>query len=196
MIIGKSATGKDLIYKKILSEMRGVLEPVVMYTTRPKRKGEEEGRTYRFTDVAALEKMREAGKVIEERVYPTVHGDWYYFTADDGQIVLDKKSYLIIGTLEVFRAMRGYFGEDRVVPLYIEASDEHRIRRAVEREARQKTPAFSEVCRRYLADEEDFSEEELQKTGIVRRFKNDEEPKICIDRICEVINADIKETLQ
>ncbi len=195
MIIGKSATGKDLIYRRILEKKRGELTPVVMYTTRPMRQGETEGREYHFTDRAGLAAFREAGRVIEERVYPTVHGDWYYFTADDGQIDLSSRDYLLIGTLEVYRAMRKYFGGDRVVPLYIETDDGIRLGRAAAREAKQQHPAYAEVCRRYLADEEDFSEEKLAEAGIVRRFINDGRPELCIDEICEVIEAGLKETL-
>ena len=195
MITGKSATGKDLIYRKLLEEDIRGLTPLVIHTTRPMRSGEQDGREYHFTDEASLQEMRKAGKVIEERVYPTVHGNWYYFTADDGQIDLEGHSYLVIGTLAACMAMKAYFGSERIVPLYIEVSDETRIRRAVEREAGQKVPAFSEVCRRYLADEEDFSEENIRTAGVVRRFSNDGKAEDCVNEIRTVIEADLKEEL-
>ena len=105
MIIGKSASGKDHIYPKLLEDKSLGLKPLVLYTTRPKRRGEENGREYYFTDKKHLEELREAGKIIEERVYPTVHGDWYYFTADEGQIE-SNKNYITIGTLESFMKMK------------------------------------------------------------------------------------------
>ena len=40
--------------------------------------------------------------MIEARSYSTMHGIWYYFTADDGQVDLTQDDYLGIGTLESY----------------------------------------------------------------------------------------------
>ena len=64
------------------------------------------------------------------------------------------------------------FGAVNVVPLYIEVEDGERLKRAIEREERTGTPKYAEMCRRYLADEQDFSEERLKDAGIVRRYRN------------------------
>ena len=45
-IIGKSSTGKDTIYKELCQKKELNLRPLVMYTTRPIRDMEEEGRAY------------------------------------------------------------------------------------------------------------------------------------------------------
>ena len=45
-IIGKSSTGKDTIYKELCQKKELNLRPLVMYTTRPIRDMEEEGREY------------------------------------------------------------------------------------------------------------------------------------------------------
>ena len=195
MIMGKSATGKDRIYRSVIEEMKSVLEPLVIYTTRPKREGETDGVEYHFTDEEHLCEMREAGRVMEERVYSTVHGNWYYFTADDGKTDLENRNYLIIGTLEAYVAMRRFYGSEKVYPIYLEISDAARIRRAVEREAMQKKPAFSEVCRRYLADEEDFSEENIKEAGIVRRFSNEGAPEECVREVIAAIETAIEKDL-
>ena len=47
-IMGKSSTGKDTIYKKLLSKYPEELKQVVMYTTRPIREEEKDGVTYNF----------------------------------------------------------------------------------------------------------------------------------------------------
>ena len=47
-----------------------------------------------------------------------------------------------------------------------------RLSRALERERREKEPRYAEMCRRFLADSEDFSEENLRQAGIGRRFEN------------------------
>ena len=87
--MGKSASGKDRIYSFLLSREELNLKRLVLYTTRPIRAGEDNGREYYFTDEEQLEKFRISGKLIESRSYDTVHGIWTYFTADDGQ---DRKS--------------------------------------------------------------------------------------------------------
>lgn len=45
VIMGKSATGKDTLYKKI-KERHPELKEIVTYTTRPIRKGETFGKEY------------------------------------------------------------------------------------------------------------------------------------------------------
>ena len=152
-IMGKSATGKDTIYEELL-EHRGLgLRPLIMYTTRPIRANEMDGVQYHFTDVEGLRQMQSEGRVIELRSYNTVHGIWYYFTADGDGIDLEKQNYLALGTLESYQKMRAYYGGERVLPIYIEVADAERLERSIKREKKQAYPNFSEVCRRYLADE-------------------------------------------
>ena len=105
-------------------------------------------------------------------LYHTVVGDWHYFTVDDGQIDLEKQDYLFISTLSGYEQLKKFYGEKVVLPLYIEVEDDQRLWRSVCRERRQAKPNYEEVCRRFLADQQDFSEEELMRAGIVRRYKN------------------------
>ena len=170
-VMGKSASGKDTIYKKLLERFPG-LKTVVTYTTRPIRDGETEGVEYHFTSVPQLEQMKTEGRVIESRTYETVFGPWCYCTVNDGQIDLDRHDYLMIGTLESYRKTRDYFGCGKLVPLYVEVEDGERLSRALERERQQNNPKYAELCRRFLADEEDFCEEKLREAGIERRYEN------------------------
>ena len=171
-IIGKSSSGKDTLYRQILKDLKEDLSSIVPYTTRPIRTDETDGREYFFTDEETLKKLCREGKVVEARSYHTVYGIWSYFTVDDGQIDLEKQNYLIIATIESYIKMRNYFGAEAVVPIYIEVEDGIRLQRALEREGRQKEPKYAEMCRRFLADLEDFSEEKLRRAGISRRFFN------------------------
>ena len=169
-LMGKSASGKDTIYKKVKEEMPE-LKPIVIYTTRPIREGETEGVEYYFVDESKLQELEQAGKVIELRAYNTVHGVWKYFTVDDGQF--DREDHLIaIGTLESYVQLRKYFGDEKLIPIYVEVEDGIRLERALAREKAQKVPKYEELCRRFLADAADFSEEKLQEAGITRRFAN------------------------
>ena len=186
-VMGKSSSGKDTIYKKML-ERHPWFRTIVPYTTRPIREGERDGVEYFFVDEERLREMQESEQVIEVRSYNTRCGIWTYFTADDGQIDLDAHDYLVIGTLVSYRALREYFGEEKLIPVYIEVEDGLRLARAVERERRQEEPKYSELCRRFLADEEDFSEENLKKAGITRRFEN-RDLGTCLEEIEEYIRS-------
>lgn len=171
-LMGKSASGKDTIYNRLLAMERLHLRRVVPYTTRPMRSGETDGQTYVFCTEQQVADFEAAGKIIELRAYHTVYGIWKYFTADDGQICLAESDYLMIGTLEAYEQIRDYFGMDKVCPVYVEVDDGLRLQRALDRERAQDQPKYAEMCRRFLADAEDFSEENLERAGITKRFQN------------------------
>ena len=181
-IMGKSASGKDTIYKELIEKMPQ-FHSIVPYTTRPMREGEKDGVEYFFTDREELERQLASGKVIESRTYQTIAGPWTYYTVDDGQFnVADDESCLMIGTLESYEKMCTYFEAGKMVPVYIEVPDGIRLLRAVKREENQKKPNYREVCRRYLADEKDFSEENLERLGITKRYQNTD-MEICVEEI-------------
>ena len=87
-VMGKSSSGKDSIYSRIMEQEDLALARIVPYTTRPRREGETEGREYIFTDETHVQQLEHAQKVIELRAYHTVYGIWKYFTVDDGKIDL------------------------------------------------------------------------------------------------------------
>lgn len=184
-LMGKSASGKDTIYEKILE--RFSLKKVIPYTTRPRRENEENGKQYFFvSDEEYLEKEKN-NQIIESRVYETIYGPWRYFTVDDGQIDLSfEKDYLMIGTLESYQSIKKYFGEKEVVPLYLEVEDGVRLQRAMDREKKQLNPSYDEMCRRFLADQKDFSDERLKECGIHIKYKN-ENLEECLNQIGETI---------
>lgn len=171
-VMGKSASGKDTIYQKLLHENILKLKRIIPYTTRPIREGEEPGREYHFCTEEDVQRLEAEGRIVELRAYDTVYGIWKYFTVDDGTIQLEKDNYLLIGTLETFTKIRDYFGKENVIPIYIEVEDGDRLLRAITREKEQEVPKYEEMCRRFLADAKDFSEEKLKACGIEKRFLN------------------------
>ncbi len=190
-LMGKSASGKDTLYRRLREKARengeeNLLGEVVPYTTRPIRTGEKSGSTYFFETDPEFEEAKAAGRIIESRDYDTVYGIWHYYTKDDGQIDLKMKSYLLIGTLESYRSFACYFGQERVIPLYIELEDGERLQRALNRERQQTHPRYAEMCRRFLADTHDFSEEKLQEAGIRKRYVN-ENAEACAEEIWKSI---------
>lgn len=181
-LMGKSASGKDTIYRELLKKLP--LTNVVPYTTRPRRTAEMEGVEYYFVTQGQFQQMQSQGIVIESRTYNTVHGSWTYYTADDGQIDIHAgKCYLMIGTLETYSEIRQYFGESAVVPLYLELNAKDRLLRAIARESQQENPKYKELCRRFIADEEDFSDEHLAECQVMERFVNDDFER-CVEELC------------
>ena len=55
------------------------------------------------------------------------------------------------------------------------------------REAKQEHPKYDELCRRYLADEKDFSAENIEKAGIDKAFVNNADIEECLQRIITFI---------
>ncbi len=172
VLMGKSATGKDTVFKRLIGMKELALRTVVGYTTRPIRRGEADGKEYFFVSVDKWQALQKEDKVIESRTYHTVAGDWHYFTVDDGQIDLNGQDYLFISTLSGYEQLKKFYGAEVVLPLYIEVEDDQRLWRSICRERRQAKPNYDEVCRRFLADQQDFSEEEIIRAGVVTRYKN------------------------
>ena len=172
-LMGKSASGKDSIYKRLRS-LCPELKSIVLYTTRPMRDGEQEGVEYHFIGQKQL------------RTYQTVFGPWSYATVDDGQINLAQADYLVIGTLDSYEKLREYYGKEKLVPLYVTVDDGVRLERAIARERQQQEPKYTELCRRFLADEADFSPERLAELDVTEAFEN-QELEVCVQAIADRI---------
>lgn len=181
-LMGKSNSGKDTIFKELMSDSDLELKPIISYTTRPIRSTETNGIEYYFINEDILAEYREKNKIIEERKYDTVNGPWHYCTIDDGQINLKDNNYLLIVTLEAYRNIKIHFGEESVFPFYIDLDDGIRLERALKREREQKNPNYDELCRRFLADNNDFSDYNLQSCNIEKFYINDN-LKECVSNI-------------
>lgn len=184
VLMGKSSSGKDSVFRELMKMYDGKLKTVVPYTTRPMRDGEENGDEYVFTDDKEFESLRSAGKIIEERSYHTIQGLWRYFTVNDGSFD-DDTDVMLIGTIDTYLSISRYFKDKKtVIPVYIECDDGERLIRAVNREKKRQEPQYRELCRRFLSDDEDFSEENLKKAGIGKSFLNDDLMR-CVKEIAE-----------
>ena len=189
-IMGKSSAGKDTIYK-ILKEKIDV-KPYVLYTTRPIRTGEKEGIDYNYLTNEEMEQyfQEKNSKVIESRTYNTIYGPWTYATILDNQF-LSGKNLLMTGTLESYNAILEFFKNKEnieMIPIYIEVEDGIRLERALKREKEQSNPKYVELCRRFIADSQDFSEENINKSGIKKRFQNDNLDN-CVNEIIEYLKT-------
>ena len=190
-LMGKSATGKDTIAREILKNSE--LKSIILFTTRPIRTNEINGRDYYFVSQEELNRLELDGKVIEKRTYKTVHGDWTYATVNENNVFdLDNNSYFILNTLEGYKQLTSYFGQDKVVPIYIWVPFDIRLDRAFSREEQQENPKYKELCRRFIMDEIDFSENILLESGISNehRYLNDD-LALCLEQINKTIYEEL-----
>lgn len=170
--MGKSSCGKDTIYKRLLADETLGLKRLVPYTTRPIRIKEIDGIDYNFVTEDQYLEIKSGGRVLEERAYNTVHGLWRYFTVKEDSLVNSEDVFLYIGTLEAYTSLCKALGNDMLLPIYVSVDDGERLSRALRREMKEATPKYAEMCRRFLADTEDFSDEKLEAAGITKQFDN------------------------
>ena len=190
VLMGKSATGKDTIYKLLQANKQLNLQQLVPYTTRPMRAGEVEGEAYHFVAEEEFHALVEQGRVIEHRSYNTIHGLWRYFTVEDEQLDLNENSYLLIGTLEAYVSIVEHLGTDKVIPIMVTLDDGVRLERALTRERQQEHPKYEEMCRRFLADSADYAQDKMDAAGITKVFENHSS-----EATAEEISSYIKEQL-
>lgn len=188
-IMGKSSSGKDTIYKKIfeiIKENSLNIKPLIISTTRPIRQGEQNGIEYYFKTKNEFEKDLLKNDVLEYRVYNTVNGEWIYYTSKNS-IDLESSNYLGIGTLDSYKKLKEVY-KKQLIPIYINVSDDIRLMRSIKREQFQKNPNYEEICRRFLADSKDFSEEKLKELNIEAKYCNNTSN---IEKVIEKIMEDI-----
>ncbi len=186
-IIGKSASGKDTLYKNILEKKDSRLVSVIPYTTRPKRVDEKDGVNYHFVTRSFLAQLEASGNVIEKRSYNTVRGEWVYFTARFD--VKKELNYILITTPEGVRKIAEFYGSDSVCTVYMDIDDKTRLLRCIERESQQTSPNYAEVCRRFVADSEDFSPEIIDSVRNLKRIDAAESEQGCLAQWLEIYDT-------
>lgn len=154
--IGPSSSGKDTIFAKTLS-LYDVLS-IVLLTTRPPRPGEIDGNEYYFITDEKMNLMDSNHELIERRDYYTVHGIWSYATSKSS-IDLEKYNYLTPHTWVGYQKFLDFYPRDSLVPIYFELDKGIRLQRTLDREKKSKNSDYAEMCRRFLADEQDFTNE-------------------------------------
>ncbi len=171
LFMGPSSSGKDTIKRRLIKENKFALKEMIMSTTRPMRTGEVEGREYYFKTVEEMLELEKDGKIIEKRTYKTAYGPWYYFTTSSS-IDLDNYNYVGSNTLEGLDQFVKFYGMENIISLLIKVDDGIRLQRALDREKMEESPKYQELCRRFLADSIDFSEENINKRPITSIINN------------------------
>ena len=171
LFMGPSSSGKDTIKRRLIKENKFALKEMIMSTTRPMRTGEVEGREYYFKTVEEMLELEKEGKIIEKRTYDTAYGPWHYFTTSSS-IDLDSYNYIGSNTLEGLDQFVKFYGIENIISLLVTIDDGIRLQRALDRERKEENPKYQELCRRFLADFLDFSEENINKRHITSIINN------------------------
>ena len=171
LFMGPSSSGKNIIKSRLIKDNKFALKEIIMSTTWPKRTGEIEGREYYFKTEKEMLELEKEGKIIERRTYDTAYGPWHYFTTSSS-IDLENYNYIGDNTLEGLDQFVKFYGIENIISILIKVDDGIRLQRALDREKREKTPKYQELCRRFLADSVDFSEENISKRPITSIIYN------------------------
>lgn len=186
-IMGKSSTGKDTIYRELLNILKDKVKPITLFTTRPPRSTEVEGREYHFITKEELNKLSRDNKVIEQRVYNTIYGPWTYATIDNN--IDPNVPHIALGTLVSLEKMRNYFGEDNIIPIYLEVDDDIRRERTLLRLCEfGDTSDSDEAIRRWEVDEIDFSKKKIAEARVNIIDNSTDDISVAINKILEYID--------
>ena len=115
--------------------------------------------------------LEEQGKIIEKRKYDTIYGPWYYFTTSSN-IDLENYNYIGDNTLEGLDQFVKFYVPENIISILIKVDDGIRLQRALDREKKEENPKYQELCRRFLSDSTDFSEENISKRSITSIIDN------------------------
>ena len=80
VVSGPSAAGKTTVVERLLENTKLPLRRAITATTRDRRLGEDEGKSYHFWTVEEFLKARDEGRMLEWEI---VHGKDYYGTPRD-----------------------------------------------------------------------------------------------------------------
>ena len=190
LFMGPSSSGKDTIKRRLIKENKFALKEMIMSTTRPMRTGEVEGRDYYFKTEEEMLELEEQGKIIEKRKYDTVYGPWYYFTTSSN-IDLENYNYIGDNTLEGLDKFVKFYGIENIISLLIKVDDGIRLQRALDREKREENPKYQELCRRFLSDSLDFSEENINKRPITSIINNNSSLDNTMEEVEKVLKLNL-----
>lgn len=145
VLFGKSGAGKDTICKALCQRFN--INKLIRITSRPKREHETDGVEYFFQDELSLSErlIKSDTQFLEYNIF----NDWIYATPID-----QLKNGWNITTCDVDAVRQMLDSNLEIYPVYIDVSDKERVLRALNRE---EFPNIKEIARRFLSDEEDYS---------------------------------------
>lgn len=159
-LIGASSSGKDTLLKEVLSTSSDVFKGLVSHTTRPMREGERNGNEYHFVTREEFLEGLGAGEFVEYRTYNVANGETWYYGLHDSEIDMESETiYMGIFDVNGYWALVEEYGEENVLPVYVDCDVVTRLERALEREnIIPGSEKYREVLRRMYADSEEIEQ--------------------------------------
>lgn len=177
VIIGRSGSGKSSIEKAVCEKIPD-LNRIVSDTTRLARQGEVHGVDYHFVT------RDEFKRCLDDYVEYTVYNGWYYgINAKRINLVND---YVCVANPQGYHQLKNRYG-NLVKGIVVHADGKERVLRYLQRE---ENPNVYECCRRYLADEEDFSDIEQNMT-LMHINNNEGDFEKAVEAVLDFIKNDL-----
>lgn len=114
---GPTASGKSAIMNYLMIENNDYLEPIVSFTTRPRRAGERHGKDYYFISSDEYLELKKEGRVVEETKY--LERRYGVSLGELDRVENTRKNGLAIMNLHGIRQMKRSIGYQRVVSIFI-----------------------------------------------------------------------------
>ncbi|WP_075810116.1 hypothetical protein [Clostridium perfringens] len=185
-ILGKSASGKDTIFREILKTNKNV-KCAISHTTRPMRSNETQGKEYHFISDMLFNDMFVNEEFIEQRKYKVADGSiWKYGLAYKS--IDTEGTYIVIVDYKGYCELKRALGKEIVQGIYIIADMKERINRSLNREELSRDEQYLEIFRRFTKDEEDFPIDEISRECVILKNNDENDFKFCINYINNLIN--------
>lgn len=182
IIMGKTCSGKNAVVKELVS--RG-LSQIITYTSRPKRRGEKNGREYFYISEEDFANKIKSGYFAEWKSY-YVNGKIWYYGSPSEEIIeasLDDKNHVIIltpqGVEDTLSFLSKYISDYQINTIYLYANRSTILNRLQKRKDKNDS-----IERRMRADDIDFKNATSLANKII--YNNDS------DSIADVANKIIK----
>lgn len=144
VLVGEAGSGKDTIANKLCEALPDMTNKVMTWTTRPKRDYEVQNREYHFATVTEFINERE--NMIEWDKF----NDWFYGTS--AKALQKNKVNIGVYTPAGCKKLMEY---NDLYPIFFRVSCDSKTRIIRQCERDKNTP-IQEICRRFLADANDF----------------------------------------
>lgn len=160
-IYGMSAAGKDTFLNHLSNNFD--LNKILLTTSRPPREKEIDGVDYLFKKKKDI--LRD-----DNFLWPIDYNNWIYAIAKESI----KNDKINVGIFNLYWMKKLFEDNDEhfdLMAIEVSASDKDRLMRSLRRE---KNPDCDEICRRFLADKQDFNDVEFNcaKKGYIEKHPN------------------------
>jgi len=185
IIMGKTCSGKNAVVSEL--KKRGWSQ-IVTYTSRPKRRGEKNGREYWYISEEDFSNKINSGYFAEWKAYRVGNQIWYYGSPSEEIIEssLDDKNNVIIltpqGVVDVLAILKRHVADYQINIIYLYSNHNTILQRLKSRKDKNDS-----IERRMKADDKDFANATTLANKIVYNNTSDSISSVVnkiIDYVC------------